>query len=78
MAVQWRCPACHEVMLEMEMVDDHKQLLKCHRCDTSSSRQETLCPICDARNPWKHRDTLHFLCVECGNTQTWYSHLVPA
>lgn len=47
--------------------------LACDHCERPFQPQETQCPVCDAANPWARRDTLHFLCRECGNTQTFYS-----
>ena len=37
--------------------------------------QEALCTVCESPNPWARRDTLHFVCRECGNTQTFYWNL---
>jgi RNase P subunit RPR2 len=46
--------------------------LACDHCERPFLPQETECTVCDAANPWVRRDTLHFLCRECGNTQTFY------
>jgi predicted amidophosphoribosyltransferase len=50
----------------------------CDACERPFPPQNTLCPLCDAPNPWTRRDTLHFLCRECGTTQTFFSHLPMA
>ena len=46
--------------------------LACDHCERPFLPHETQCPICDTANPWVRRDTLHFQCTECGNTQTFY------
>ncbi|HEX9457523.1 MAG TPA: hypothetical protein VGA84_00185 [Thermoanaerobaculia bacterium] len=50
----------------------------CDHCERPFPQQNTLCTVYDAPNPWKRRDTLHFLCRECGTTQTFFSHLSMA
>jgi predicted amidophosphoribosyltransferase len=50
----------------------------CDACERPFPPQNTLCTLCDAPNPWTRRDTLHFLCTECGTTQTFFSHLPMA
>jgi predicted amidophosphoribosyltransferase len=50
----------------------------CDHCERPFPQQETLCTVCDAPNPWTRRDTLHFLCRECGTAQTYFSHLPMA
>lgn len=46
----------------------------CDHCNEPFPQQQTLCPVCDAPNPWARRDSLHFICRECGTTQAFYSH----
>jgi hypothetical protein len=72
MAVCWRCPECSEVSCE-EDAGAAGNLVDCDHCRRPFPPQETLCAVCDAVNPWSRRDTLHFLCRECGTTQTYYS-----
>jgi len=48
----------------------------CDACERPFPQQETLCTVCDAPNPWARRDTLHFLCRECGTTQTFFSQRI--
>ena len=43
----------------------------CDHCERPFVPQQTLCPVCDSPNPWARRDTLHYLCRECGTTQTF-------
>ena len=45
----------------------------CDHCGRPFPPSETLCPVCDAPNPWSRRDSVHFLCRECGTTQTYFS-----
>lgn len=76
MAIEWRCPVCESVCRCDEFVEAAE--VSCIRCSQTIRRDETLCVVCDSPNPWRHRDSLHLQCAECGNTQTWYSHLIPA
>ncbi|MEO6260568.1 MAG: hypothetical protein ABIP63_09460 [Thermoanaerobaculia bacterium] len=48
----------------------------CDHCGRPFPTHETLCTLCDAPNPWSRRDSLRFICRECGTAQTFYSHLV--
>ena len=47
--------------------------LACDHCERPFPPHETQCPVCDSLNPWARRDSVHFWCRECGNTQTFYS-----
>lgn len=75
MAVQWQCPCCNEVAHESAALSC---LLQCSGCANVFTRDETLCAVCDGPNPWARRDSIHFWCLGCGNTQTLYSHMVTA
>jgi hypothetical protein len=72
MAVCWRCPNCNQISCEDD-VNAAGRPLACDHCERPFLPQETQCPVCDGPNPWARRDTLHFQCRECGNTQTFYS-----
>lgn len=74
MAVCWRCPMCGEVSCEDD-VNATGCAVACDHCERPFPQQDTLCAVCDAPNPWQRRDTLHFLCRECGTVQTYFSHL---
>jgi len=71
MAVCWRCPACSEVSCE-EDVSATGRPVACDHCGRPFPPDETLCAVCDAPNPWARRGSLHFLCRECGTTQTYF------
>jgi hypothetical protein len=71
MAVCWRCPRCKEVSCEDD-VNSQGKPLSCDHCERPFLPQETECTVCDTANPWARRDTLHYQCRECGNTQTFY------
>lgn len=71
MAVCWRCPVCHEVSCESD-VSATGLPLACDHCERALLPRETLCAVCDAPNPWSRRDTLHFVCRECGEQQTFH------
>ena len=73
MAVIWRCPGCGEAVGESDPTLSVSHLV-CHHCGEIYLQRETLCVVCDAPNPWSARDSLHFWCRVCGNTQTWLSH----
>lgn len=73
MAVCWRCPGCNEVSCESD-VNLTDNPVACDHCLRPFSQQETLCTVCDAPNPWVRRDSIHFLCRECGKTQMFFSH----
>jgi hypothetical protein len=75
MAVCWRCPSCNEISCEDD-VNAAGPSVACDHCQQPFPPAETLCPLCDAPNPWARRDSLHFLCRECGTTQTFYSRAV--
>lgn len=70
--VCWRCPGCSEVSCEDD-VNSQGRPLACDHCERPFIPQETKCPVCDSLNPWARRDSVHFWCRECGNTQTFYS-----
>jgi len=36
--------------------------VRCDHCLESFAEAETLCPVCDAPNPWAPRDSIHFWC----------------
>ncbi len=44
----------------------------CDHCRWPFAQSETLCAVCDSPNPWTRRDSLHFLCRECGTTQSYF------
>ena len=46
--------------------------LACDHCERAVLPNEALCAICDAPNPWSRRDSVHFICRECGEMQTFY------
>jgi hypothetical protein len=73
MAVCWRCPRCNEISCEDD-VNLTDSPVSCDHCLEPFPQQQTLCPVCDAPNPWAKRDSLHFLCRECGTTQMFLSH----
>ncbi len=70
MAVCWRCPSCQEVSCEIE--NAAASSLACDHCQQAVMPHEALCTVCESPNPWTRRDTLHFVCRECGNSQTFY------
>jgi hypothetical protein len=72
MAVCWRCPKCSQVSCETD-VNAAGLPLACDHCERALLPVETQCPVCDGLNPWKRRDSLHYMCRECGHTQTFYS-----
>jgi len=43
--------------------------LSCRHCEKDFAQDETLCPVCDAPNPWARRDSIHYWCRECGTRQ---------
>jgi len=71
MAVCWRCPRCGEVSCEDD-ANAAGRPLACDHCERPFLPAETQCTVCDAPNPWSRRDSVHFWCRECGNTQTFY------
>jgi predicted amidophosphoribosyltransferase len=71
MAVCWRCPVCLEVSCETDAGADGMPLA-CDHCERAVLPIEALCAICDAPNPWSRRDSIHFICRECGEQQTFY------
>ena len=71
MAVCWRCPECSEVSCEVD-ISTTGSPVACDHCGRPFPPQDTLCPVCDARNPWSRSDSVHFLCRECGTTQTYH------
>ncbi len=77
MAVCWRCPGCSGVSCE-SVVDVVTDTLACDHCERPFIPEETLCRVCDTANPWTRRDSLHFICRECGTSQTLFSHLAAA
>jgi len=52
--------------------------LACDHCERALLPIETLCAVCESPNPWRRRDSLHYTCAECGNSQTFYSHLIAS
>jgi predicted amidophosphoribosyltransferase len=76
MAVCWRCPECSEVSCEEDV--NLIGPVSCDHCDRPFPQNETLCTVCDSPNPWARRDSIHFLCRECGTTQMFLSHRVSA
>jgi hypothetical protein len=72
MAVCWRCPACSEVSCEEDATLSGP--VSCDHCQRPFPPNETLCTVCDTPNPWARRDSIHFLCRECGTTQTFFSY----
>ena len=72
MAVCWRCPHCSEISCEDD-ANAQGHPLACDHCERPFPPQQTQCPVCDAPNPWTQRDSIHFMCRECGTTQTLYS-----
>jgi predicted amidophosphoribosyltransferase len=77
MAVCWRCPGCNEVSCEDDQ-NSTGHAVACDHCERPYPPQSTLCTTCDAPNPWRRRDTVHYICGECGTSQTFYSHLATA
>jgi predicted amidophosphoribosyltransferase len=71
MAVCWRCPLCNAISCEDD-VNAAGQPVACDHCERALRPQETLCPVCDAPNPWVRRDSVHFWCRECGTTQSFH------
>jgi len=71
MAVCWRCPVCSEVSCEEDV--NLIGPVSCDHCDRPFPQNETLCTVCDSPNPWARRDSIHFLCRECGTMQMFYS-----
>ena len=74
MAVCWRCPLCGEISCEDD-VHATGMPLACDNCERALLPHETLCTVCESPNPWARRDSLRFWCRECGNSQTFHSHL---
>jgi len=72
MAVCWRCPSCSEVSCEEDV--NLSGPVSCDHCHLPFPQNETLCPVCDALNPWARRDSIHFLCRQCGTMQMFFSH----
>ena len=73
MAVCWRCPECQGISCEDD-VNLRDAPVACDHCGRPYAQPQTLCPVCDAPNPWARRDSLHFWCRECGTMQTFHSH----
>lgn len=71
MAVCWRCPSCNGISCEDDV--NLSGPLSCDHCAASFAQDETLCPVCDAPNPWTPRDSIRFWCTECGTTQRFLS-----
>ena len=71
MAVCWRCPVCEEVSCETE-VNAAGMPLACDHCERAVLPNEALCAMCDAPNPWSRRDSIHYICRECGEQQTFH------
>jgi predicted amidophosphoribosyltransferase len=71
MAVCWRCPSCNEISCEENV--NLKGPVSCDHCSSTFVQQETLCPVCDASNPWTPRDSIHFWCRQCGTMQRYLS-----
>jgi predicted amidophosphoribosyltransferase len=74
MAVCWRCPRCNEVSCEDDVTLTSRKPVDCDHCRQPFPQDETLCPVCDAPNPWVRRDSIHFWCRECGTMQAFHSH----
>jgi RNase P subunit RPR2 len=77
MAVCWRCPICNEVSCEDD-ANAAGRPLACDNCERALLPIETLCAVCESPNPWRRRDSIHFTCTECGNSQTFHSHLIAS
>ena len=72
MAVCWRCPGCNEVSCEDDATLTGSPV-DCDHCQLPFPQHETLCTVCDAPNPWARRDSVHFLCRECGTMQAFHT-----
>ena len=72
MAVCWRCPDCLEDTCHTEYIDLRAPVW-CVRCKAAVDCAEALCVVCDSPNPLNRRDTIHFTCSVCGNTQRLWS-----
>jgi hypothetical protein len=71
MAICWRCPECSQISCENDITVVEPSVV-CDHCSCTLRTAETLCAICDTPNPWSRRDSLHYLCRECGHLQTFY------
>lgn len=72
MPVCWRCPGCQEDTCHTDYIDP-REPVSCARCEAVFDRDEVLCVVCDSRSPLSRTDTIHYLCLVCGNRQTLWS-----
>lgn len=76
MAVRCKCPQCDGEIVREQPFESGK--LACEQCATDLTLKETRCVVCDETNALARRDSVHYWCLECGFTQTLYSHLRSA
>lgn len=77
MAVCWRCPLCGETSCESD-ANVIGRPLACDHCERPFPPARTLCTVCESPDPWRRRDSLHFVCLECGNAQTLHARVVTS
>lgn len=75
--MKWQCPACSEVN-RLTRYSEFESSLRCDGCGANVAPRDTLCVVCDAPNPWTPRDSVHFWCTACGETQTTWSDVRSA
>lgn len=68
MAIRWQCPDCSQVN-EERAIFEVAALLQCDECERFVLREESLCVVCDSRDPLRFRDSVHLWCRTCGTMQ---------
>jgi DNA-directed RNA polymerase subunit RPC12/RpoP len=75
--MKWNCPNCGETN-SMSSPFDRTGELRCVACAERIAATDALCPVCDAPNPWTPRDSVHYWCTVCGETQARWENLRTA
>jgi hypothetical protein len=69
MPVCWKCPSCNAETCHTDYIDPRRPV-SCGVCDAEWNRTDVLCTVCETPNALMRRDSLHYWCLTCGNTQT--------
>ena len=72
MAVCWKCPVCDATICGTDPIG-RDEPLKCGRCESLFMRADVRCVVCETSSTLIRRDSLHYLCTECGHVQTLWS-----